>query len=88
MARPPTHHSRGELMSDRDPANAAAVEMPDGSIHYVAPSSIPDQLGIRTELHVPTPRGRSESSEANSNSRQYSSNGAANTPGPHNKPGK
>lgn len=80
--------SAGELLSDSAPANAAAVELGDGNIRYVAPGSIPDQLGIRTELHVPMPRGRSESTEADSNIRQYGSFGGSNQPSATNKAGR
>jgi hypothetical protein len=79
--------SAAEAMSDRDSAKSGAVELGLGDIRYVAPGSIPDQLGIRTELHVPMPKGRTEGSEADSNIRQYGSFGASNQPSATNKAG-
>jgi hypothetical protein len=80
--------SAAEAMSDRDPANAGAVELGDGSIRYIAPGSIPDQLGIRTDLHVPVTTARSERTAATSDQRNWGSRGAASVPGPRNKIGK
>jgi hypothetical protein len=92
MAKPPAHPWLADVnqtvRSDADPRNAAALEMNDGSIEYVAPGSIPSQLGIRTQLHVPLPKGKSEGSEADSNSRQFGSFGASNQPSNTNRAGK
>jgi hypothetical protein len=92
MAKPPAHpwlaDVHATVHSDADPRNQIAAELGDGSIEYVSPGSIPSQLGIRTQLHVPVPRGRSEGTEADSNSRQYASYGASNQPSKTNKAGK
>lgn len=67
-------------IGDADPANAAAVALANGEIHYVAPGSIPDQLGIRTQLHVPMTKARTEATLATSSERNWASRGAANEP--------
>lgn len=90
MAKPPAHPWLADIenLGDADPANAAAVALASGEIQYVAPGSIPDQLGIKTQLHVPMPTGKSEGSEADSNSRQYGAYGASNQPSATNKANK
>lgn len=93
MAKPAAHpwleDVAATVRSDADPRNQIAAELGDGSIEYVSPGSIPDQLGIRTQLHVPPlPKGRSEGTEADSNSRQYGSYGASNQPSKTNRAGK
>ena len=90
MAHPflqPVNPDFGEQMSDADPAKSGAVTMGDQSVGYISPGSIPDQLGLTTELHVPLPTGHSEGTESASNSRQYGSYGASNQPSATNKIG-
>lgn len=92
MAKPPAHpwlaDVHATVRSDADPRNQIAAELGDGSIEYVSPGSIPDQLGIRTKLHIPLPEGKSQASEADSNSRQYGSYGASNQPSKTNRADK
>src|SRR5258708_33940671 len=90
MAHPflqPVNPDFGEQMSDADPAKSGAVTMGDQSVRYISSGSIPDQMGLTTELHVPLPTGRSEGTEPASNSRQYGSYGAATEPAAPNKTG-
>ena len=83
----PLRPSIGQLLSDANPAKAGAVELGDGSVQFIAPGSLPDRLGIKTELLHPT-TARSEGSASRSNARNFYEFGAANEPGPQNKIGK
>ena len=75
-----------EGVSDALSAEQQLVEMGSGELHhYVPPGSLHDQLGV---AHVPITTAKSEGHAATSDIRNWGSRGAANVPGPHNKPGK
>jgi hypothetical protein len=65
---------------DVDPANAAAVTLGDGSIHYVSPGSLTHLVAGPTELHVPMTKARTEATLARSSERNWAAMGAANEP--------
>lgn len=81
----PVRPTRGELLSDADPATSGIIEMADGSLrHYVVPGSLHDQLGNE---QVPLSSAHSEGSAASADQRNWGSRGASNSPSIHNKPG-
>ena len=83
----PVQPTAAESISDADPIRAGAIQMSDGTVRYIAPGSLPDQLGLRTELHVPLTKAKSETTASHSNIRNFGSYGAGNEPGLHNHPG-
>lgn len=92
-ARPPMSARQppwdwAEAVSDADPAEHGVYEMGNGDlVHYVPPGSLHAQLASAAQA-PPLPRGKSEGTEADSNSRQYGSFGASNQPSIHNKVSK
>lgn len=78
----------GETASDANPAEQGVYTMGNGDlVHYVPPGSLHAQL-MDAGREPPMPQGRSESAEADSNSRQYASYGGSNQPSQHNKVNK
>ena len=78
-------YEAAEILSDADSVRSGIVELGDSSmVSYSPPGSVVAHSRV---MHAPLPTGRSEGSEADSNSRQYASFGASNQPSIHNKPG-
>jgi hypothetical protein len=84
-SRQPPYHP-AEAASDANGPEQELALMLDGSLHhYVAPGTITHQMG---EAHVPITTATSEGHAATSSQRNWGSRGAANEPGPHNRPGR